>query len=64
MDKARIAIDEYCQHLIRQRQYDCKINYFEKMKLDYDIHYLKVWKFDKYSGVKDEYKEILKPYMN
>lgn len=39
-------------------------NIYEKMMISYNKHMFSIWKWGKYSGIKDEYKEILKPYMN
>lgn len=37
---------------------------YEKMMMSYSKHFLSIWKWGKYSAIKNEYKEILKPYMD
>ena len=39
-------------------------NLFEKMIMRYKKHLISYWLYGKYSGVKKEYRELLKPYFD
>jgi len=39
-------------------------NLYKKMALEYNKYILAIWLWGKYSAIKDEYIEILKPYFD
>ncbi len=41
-----------------------KFESYDEMRIDYNRHLFSIWKWGKYSAIKDEYMEVLKPYMD
>lgn len=62
MRRAIDAVFRYCVDLIFNGKYDLYKNYYNEMLIDIDKHVFG-FKFGKYSAIKPEYREVLKPYM-
>jgi len=62
--EASNAVFKYGNRLIVTSQYDKNINYFNEMKIEDNSLFWNIARWGKYSAVKDEYIEILKPYFD
>jgi hypothetical protein len=58
------AIYKYSVSLIAINKYESNINYFKQMRLNYLSFLWDIARWGKYSGIKDEYIEILKPFFD
>ena len=62
--KAVDAIRDYLYHLVDINQYDRSANYFDVMPEKYFTYMFSFWKWTKYSVIKKEYRELIRPYFN
>lgn len=63
-NKSRELISRYTDYLLHSKQYEIGENYYDKMEISYWKHLFSIWLWGKYSRIKPEYKDLLKPYMN
>lgn len=62
--KMFMAIYSYRMWQIENQKYDTKINNYEVMSIPYFKHVFSFWLWGKMSGIKNEYKDLLKPYFS
>jgi hypothetical protein len=58
------AVYKYSMSLIAINKYEPNINYFKQMGLNYFSFLWDIARWGKYSAIKDEYIEILKPFFD
>lgn len=60
---SRNAISQYCQDLIKNREYDLFFDYYNVMQTSYLKHFFNLSLWGKYSTVNIKYIDVLKPYI-
>lgn len=58
------AIYSYGIWQIENRKYNSKTNNYNNMIIPYFEHVFSFWLWGRMSGIKNEYKELLKPYFS